>query len=1122
MKELHQDTWLGVEHLNNEAALTEMSKKEFVELPIVDQVADEKVLDTTSNRRDFLKYLGFGLGAATMAASCDIPVRRALPYVVKPDDVVPGVATYYATTFSRGGDICPVLIRTREGRPIKVEGNKTSSFTQGGTSARVQASVLDLYDTSRFIRPFRVKDGKVLKGKEEELDWATADSEIKSALSNAGSVYIVSNTINSPTTLRAIEEFKAKYDAEHIVYDAISSSAILDANERDFGIRVLPNYHFDKAKVIVSFGADFLGTWISPVEFSADYTKNRVIKDTKNAEMSRHIQVESFMSMTGSNADDRVIIKPSEQGIAIAALYNAVASATGAPTVSAPRLSEGKEEEIKLYAKELLAHKGESLVVSGSNNIGEQSLVNAINDLLNNYGKTLEFTHASLQRQGSDQAIQNFTKQAANADVVIFWDDVNPVFDLPNGGKVADAISKAKMKISLAATPNETTALCDYILPIPHFLESWGDAEPKRGIYSTIQPTIQPLFNTRQAEATLLTLAESENFDAEAEQPCYEYMKQTWESTIFNQQSTFQRFQAFWDTALRDGVLEVNDVSATTAYAGNATNAARQINKPLANDQLEIALFEDISVGAGQYSANPWLQELPDPVTRCTWGNYLQVPVAWDGNRSFVAYDGLNKDELYGIADKVDLSVSGNTANCIAIKSFGQRENTFAISLGYGREVVGKTGELIGSYINNWIQTDANGHYQYYASVEYGGKNGVEDPLACVQYHNTIGLEGDDNGEEIFLDEKAATTIRKGFQGSLTKRVVIRRTNLDELEPFLYGQHHGNEGDHSEEGGNVYHGSADPMAADYMGLIEERKHHQKLNDYSLYPDYEELVYSQGHHWGLHIDLSSCTGCGACVVSCQSENNIPVVGKKEVGRHHEMAWLRIDRYFYGDAENPNIVYQPMMCQHCDNAPCENVCPVAATPHNNEGLNQMAYNRCIGTRYCANNCPYKVRRFNWLDYTTADLWPGNEPKINGEELPFGADNLTRMVLNPDVTVRSRGVIEKCSFCVQRIQAAKLTAKMENRRLRDDDVRSACETACPTGGITFGDRNNKGDKLDRVWNSDLNYIALEQTNVRSSVKYAVKVVNKPHAKKIYTGGHDHDHGHDSHDHSHDENHG
>jgi molybdopterin-containing oxidoreductase family iron-sulfur binding subunit len=325
-------------------------------------------------------------------------------------------------------------------------------------------------------------------------------------------------------------------------------------------------------------------------------------------------------------------------------------------------------------------------------------------------------------------------------------------------------------------------------------------------------------------------------------------------------------------------------------------------------------------------------------------------------------------------------------------------------------------------------------------------------------------IRDEETGKPLNVDEKAIMTLGGGFQGGLTNRSVIFRGSLNELDELV---------EHIHE------------------FREEAEH---LNSATLYPydEYNEKYYSQGHHWGMHVDLNACIGCGACQVACIAENNVPIVGKHEVHRHHEMTWLRIDRYFFGDYENPNVVYQPMMCQHCDNAPCENVCPVAATNHSSEGLNQMTYNRCIGTRYCANNCPYKVRRFNWLDYTTADLFSSNEPLVNGEELPFGADNLTRMVLNPDVTVRSRGVIEKCSFCVQRIQEGKLTAKREERALRDSDVKTACQTACPTGAITFGDQNNKQGSLAKKMSHPLNYEVLEEINTRPSVFYAAKVVN------------------------------
>ncbi|MEM9990269.1 MAG: 4Fe-4S dicluster domain-containing protein, partial [Bacteroidota bacterium] len=760
---------------------------------------------------------------------------------------------------------------------------------------------------------------------------------------------------------------------------------------------------------------------------------------------------------------------------------------------------------------------GKSLVVAGSNNVSEQLLINAINDKLGNYGNTIDFGRVYYQRKGSDAVITQLAKEmkSGRVDAVIFLDDCNPVYDLPPALGFKEALAKVNTKISCSIGFNDTAALCNYSTPRNHYLESWGDANPKRGVYSIVQPTIAPLFDTRQAEASLLKWV---GVDVADEMFLYDYVKKTWMDNVFSNQTAFNKPQIFWDNALRDGVVEVSVQKEQVAF--NGTTSTAKINKPLGEGVLEVQLYENI-MGAGAYADNPWLQEMPDPITRCTWGNYLQVPIKWDGNRSFEGYDGLNDEEIYGVADIVKMTANGTTADFTVVRNFGLKDNTMAVSLGYGRKVLGKAGQDIGTDVFPWVGVDANGHFKYYTEANYDGRVGKDEAIACVQYHHTIGLEGDDDGKRINLDEKAATTIREGFQGSLSKRVVIRRTNLKDLETFIYGQHghgddhhgdahaigyyedkkkdgHGN--DHSEGG---HHGSMNPFAGDYMGLIAEREHHQKLNSYSLYPGHD-YVLKQGHHWGMHIDLNSCFGCGACTIACMSENNVPVVGKTEVGRHHEMAWLRIDRYFYGDFENPNVVYQPMMCQHCDNAPCENVCPVAATPHSSEGLNQMAYNRCIGTRYCANNCPYKVRRFNWMDYSTADLFVANEPKVNeNEDVPFGADNLTRMVLNPDVTVRSRGVMEKCSFCVQRIQEGKLTAKMEGRRLRDSDTRTACSVACPTGAITFGDLNNPESAVSKAYKGDMNFVVLEQTNVRSAVQYTAKVVNKPDAESLYGAG-------------------
>ncbi|HFA50090.1 MAG TPA: 4Fe-4S dicluster domain-containing protein [Bacteroidetes bacterium] len=1066
--------WIGVEHLENDPKFVESVKKEFGTEGLM---AREEAMEVKASRRDFLKYLGFSVGAATVAASCDIPVKRAMPFVTKPDVIVPGIATYYASSFVNGGDYCPVLVKTREGRPIKIEGNVLSSITKGGTSARAQASVLSLYDTNRYQSPMKKSDGRW-----EKSSWAELDKNLPGKLGK-GTVRVLTNTILSPTAKKALGEFLAKYPGAQVVtQDAVSSSAILQANEASFGQKTIPDYRFDQADVIMSFGADFLGTWISPIEYARQYTEKRKIKDVENPKMSRHIQVESAMTLTGSNADNRILVKPSEMGQAIAALYNAIAAKAGGQNVGGGKCEAAGA--IKKAADQLWAHRGKSLVVSASNNMGEQVLVNAINNMLGNYGSTISFANASNQRQGDDREVAQLIKDmnAGKVNTLIVW-GANPVFDLPDGEAFAAGMKKVATKVSFADSPDETSDLCDYIAPNHHYLESWGDAEPKAGYFSLMQPTISPLFDTRQAEESLLRWAGSLNMDANAEQPYYEYLNANWQANMFPLQNNFATFQAFWDSTLHDGVFEVGgDTIADFPFNGDVSSAAAKISKP--GSGLEISFFETVNVGDGKYADNPWLQEMPDPITRCVWGNYLAIPIEFDGDHHFHAagqFAGLNEKEYYKQADMVEVTINGKANKITCVRQFGQKKETVSMALGYGRQVSGECGLRIGTNVYPWMSRDADGNVQYYATgVEVNTNAGVDEEFACVQYHHTMGVTGKVKGsdETLNVDEVALMTVGKGFQGSLTDRSVIERTNIKDMKKFL----HGSPGDNHVR----------------KGLHERRAHHEHLNEQTLYP-YNKFVaekYSQGHHWGLHVDLNSCIGCGACQVACVAENNVAVVGKHEVYRHHEMTWMRIDRYFYGDYENPNVVYQPMMCQHCDNAPCENVCPVSATNHSSEGLNQMAYNRCIGTRYCANNCPYKVRRYNWMDYNTADLFPVNEIPLNGEEVPYGADNLTRMVLNPDVTVRVRGVMEKCSFCVQRIQEGKLAAKKEGRALRDGDVKSACQTACPTGAITFGDTNMKGSEIDKKYNDPLNYIVLEEIGVRPSVQYTSKVVNRDEA--------------------------
>ena len=1017
---MHHDNgiWVSTEDLMREESFLQSAEKEF-SIENIDQTDGQ----WETNRRDFLKLLGFGLGAATVAASCEIPVKKAIPYVTKPDEIVPGVANYFATSFVNGGDYCSVLVKTREGRPIKIEGNSLSNVTKGGTSARAQASVLSLYDTRRIQYAGAVKEGNVTK-----QEWNALDREVKAKLAAGGNIRLITNTIISPSAKKALAEFTAKYPGSRAVtYDSVSYAALLAANEQSFGTRAIPNYKFGEAEVIVSFGADFLGTWISPVEYARAYAENRKIRSVKGAKMSRHYQVESHMSLTGSNADNRILVKPSEQGAAIVALYNELSGSSGGPKIS----NEKSAAAIKKLAQDLNEHKGKSLVVSGSNNIMEQVYVNKINDLLGNINTTVDFNSVSYQRQGDERELMRLIEEmnAGQVAVVIVW-GANPAYELPNAARFKEAFAKVGTRISFSGIMDETTALCTHSAPTHHLLESWGDAEPKAGHLSLIQPTIAPLFATRQAEHSLLEWADSPNLNRAAEQPYYEYVSAHWTTELFGRQTKYSTPQAFWDMSLHDGVLEIPATGAVATFNAGLSLNPDAVTKP-SGTELEISFFETVNIGGGQYAHNPWLQEMPDPVTRTVWGNYLSVPLEWDGVNNINGWKGLND------GDNVEVEINGQKLTCTVVRTFGQAPGTVAIALGGGRES-GGCGVGFGVNVNPWLPVEG-GLIQYYGKdVKISGKTGVDKNFACVQHHHTMGVEalGKEEGKVINADEKSLGW--KGFQGALTDRSVIFHANINELGKF---------------------------AGEMDEFHEESAH---LNKQTLYPSTVDF-FGTGMKWGMYVDMNACVGCGACQVACVSENNVPVVGKNEVHRHHEMTWLRIDRYFYGDFENPKVVYQPMMCQHCDNAPCENVCPVAATNHSMEGINQMAYNRCIGTRYCANACTYNVRFFNFFN----PQW----------EKPL------HLQLNPDVSVREAGVMEKCTFCSQRIRAGKAEAKQAGRPLADGDIQPACAQSCPSGALVFGDLNDHESRVARLSHSPRATKLLEDLGAEPKVSYLQK---------------------------------
>ncbi len=1078
----YKQPWVGLSQLNDESGFAEHSAPEMPSHSLAEQIEAADGVDLPSNRRDFLKMMGFGLGAATVAAACDIPRKYAVPYVTKPDTIVPGIANYYASSFISGGDFCPVLVKTREGRPIKIEGNGLASAAGlgAGTTTRAQASVLSLYDTERLSGPVRVTRGTEENAAPslERVTWDELDLLVEKEIAATANVRIVTSSVYSPTTAAAIREFQTRFPNTRVVtYDAASSSALIQAHQLAFGQAAIPGYDFSKADVVLGIDCDFLGSWIFPSLFNEQYGRRRKVVNQLRPSMNRHYQIESTMSMTGSNADHRIRVKPSHLGQATIELHNQVASLTGGTASGSATLDAEAKSAILTAARDLVAARGAALVVSGSNNLAEQQLVARINQMLGAYGMTANMGRAIRLRQGIDADMRALIAemQSGSVQAVIFTDDVNPAFDYPRRDQFVAALAKVSRKLSTSMTLTETSMLCDFIAPDHHILESWGDAEPIAGTYALVQPTIHQLWETRQFGESLLTWAKSTSISKTDEQPYREFLRKQWRETLFTQQNRFANFDAFWDMSLSDGIV-VGTPSTASSTGTSAVAPATQVRRALPEGQLELLIPESVHLGVGQYANNPWLQEVPDPVARTTWSNYLQVPVTYKEGRNYSSFQNLNTEELKGKTDIVSLTVGELSVETPCVVQFGMAPDTLALSTGYGRRVVGKVGRQVGADVVPFLTIDEEGNRQNYAAVtSVSDVLRVDNRFAIVQYHHTMGVDGRDGEQPVVADEERTLFggyggIANGYKGSLTQRSIIRHADLADLPEFT------------------------------EDLGHERAHHQKLNSHSLYEGHED-AYKLGHHWGMYVDLNSCTGCQACVVACISENNTPVVGKNEVGRHHEMTWLRIDRYYYGDVDNPQVVYQPMMCQHCDNAPCENVCPVAATNHSSEGLNQMTYNRCIGTRYCANNCPYKVRRFNWFDYTTADLFIGNEPGLNegevivpvGGAMPFAADNLTRMVLNPDVTVRSRGVIEKCSFCVQRIQAGKLTAKQEGRRLRDADVKTACQTACPTGAITFGDRNNPDGELMKVWNAPINYLVLEEVNVAPSVMYSAKIKNR-----------------------------
>lgn len=1008
----------SIHELKDPALNNKLAQKEFQEeIPVEDFLGDAEKNGSSTSRRDFLKLLGFSTAAVTLAA-CEAPVIKTIPYVVKPHDIIPGVPNYYASTYFDGFDFASVLVKTREGRPIKIEPNPTAGDL-GKTNARAQASVLSLYDNDKVKQP-------KLDGKDETFD--KVDSFVIKGLEEAKAagkrIVLLSHSFASPTFKKLFGEFKAKYPtAELVTYDAFPYAAALDAAQEVFGTRALPVYDLKGSELVVSFQADFLGDY-NASSLETSYAAAR--KPGPN--MLRHIQVESNMSLTGANADSRYRLKPSAVNKTLVEVYNAI---VGGGT------SDKIASEI---AKEIQA-KGSKAVVFADGSKGAQVLAHLINQKLGSVAFTGK---ANFLKEFDKARFQEFLGWINAGQVgVLIANNVDPIYSYYKGEDFKKSLARVPYVIAIADKKNEMYKAAKAVIPVANWLESWGDIEPQTGAYSLMQPTIQKIYKSRQIEESLLVWKNGKN---NAANNYYDYLKAN-ASSILGSTS--------FNKALYNG-FNASPNATTLSYAGgNAAQAIAELGNFKASD-LELVLYTKTSMGDGTQANNPWLQELPDPITRMSWDNYLTISPK-DAERLGIENDLNARMQLDGSI--VNLTVNGVTIKNVPVFiQPGQAEGSVGLALGYGKKNSGATAD---TGVNAYPLFDGSNLVVSNVKIE---KTGESHEFAGIQLQNTL----------------------------MGRYEVAREVPLADFINVPFDDEH--------KGWNKpleYHTISGALPA------------RKIDLWDAFDD------TDGPHFNLSVDLNSCTGCGACVIACQAENNTPVVGKEEIRMSRDMYWLRIDRYYsakqklevyeglkegmavpelYGTAfnseggalnhpaDNPDVIFQPVMCQHCNHAPCETVCPVAATSHGKQGQNHMAYNRCIGTRYCANNCPYKVRRFNWFTYNLNDRFDFN---MNND--------LGRMVLNPDVVVRTRGVMEKCSLCIQMTQTTILEAKKENRVVKDGEFQTACAKACSTGALTFGDMNDKESEVRKLYASNRRYYLLEEIGTKPNVFYHTKVRNR-----------------------------
>ena len=996
-----QDYWRCLEELADSKEFHEFLKQEFPQ-----QTAGWT--DGVS-RRDFLRLMGASLALAGLngcgkAAPVD---KKIVPYVNQPETMVIGKPMFFATAFPMGGIGTGVLVESHEGRPTKIEGNPNHPASLGATDAFTQASILTLYDPDR---------SQVVKNAGRISTWnafliAINDDLEAERVVGGGGLRILTETVTSPALANQLRQLLAKFPrAKWHQYEPVNRDNVHAGDRLAFGTDVNTTYRFENAEVILSLDADFLFSGPANVRYARDFAGKRRVRQGKIG-MNRLYAIEATPSVTGSMADHRIALRPSE----IPNFAAAIAAKLGLSVQSTT--DPQRSQWIDALVRDLQKHRGASVVVAGDQQPpGVHALAHAMNQALDNVGKTVVYTDP-VEANPVDQiaSLRELVKDMEAGSVrILLMLGGNPVYTAPVDFGFAEQLARVPLRIHSGLYEDETSAYCHWHIPETHYLESWSDIRAYDGTVTILQPLIAPLYSGKSSHEILGALA------GRAGETSYDIVRNYWMG-----QKIASDFESNWRRALHDGVVAgttlqpkaVRIKAPSSDWLAGSTSApeprhptpettrpeTRNAQEP--GNSLEISFQPDPTLFDGRFANNGWLQELPKPLTKLTWDNAALVSPK-TAQRLGLSYQIGARGGEHGrvFADLVELRYEGRSLRAPVWIVPGHADDCVTLHLGYGRTRAGKVGN--GTGFNAYaIRTASAPSYGTGAEIR---KIGTQYTLACTQFHHS--MEGRD---------------------------LVRAATLEEYRKkpdFARGEHH-----HESEG-------------------------------SLYPGFKY----EGYAWGMAIDVNACIGCNACVVACQAENNIAVVGKTEVTRGRELHWLRIDRYYKGSPENPETFHQPVPCMHCENAPCELVCPVGATSHSHEGLNDMVYNRCVGTRYCSNNCPYKVRRFNFFQYADFET-PSLKP-----------------LRNPDVTVRSRGVMEKCTYCVQRINVAKIEAEKENRPVRDGEIQTACQAACPTQAIVFGDINNREAAVAKLKSESLNYGLLAELNTKPRTTYLAKLKN------------------------------